>query len=209
MQRAVTASRLDLAHPGTRRLFPPHAGGPTIPGRSALVHLSSRSVRLSTSRGVCDRSRRRTSGHPQSRQAPAPAAPGSGGPATGVVPDRRSTGRRTTIIRRAGARRPSAQSVDHTFARSISRSVTDAPVGERPSRLVRMVLWYQRAREGRPSPCRFTPSCSAYAIDALEQHGTSRGLLLTMRRLLRCRPFGPSGWDPVPEAPSRKRANAR
>jgi uncharacterized protein len=64
---------------------------------------------------------------------------------------------------------------------------------------VRMVLWYQRLFEGRPSPCRFTPSCSAYALEALETHGTQRGLVLTVRRLVRCRPFGPSGWDPVPE----------
>jgi putative membrane protein insertion efficiency factor len=54
--------------------------------------------------------------------------------------------------------------------------------------------------EGRPSPCRFTPSCSQYAIDALATHGSARGLWLTVRRLLRCRPFGPSGWDPVPPA---------
>ncbi|MDO8391422.1 MAG: membrane protein insertion efficiency factor YidD [Actinomycetota bacterium] len=52
--------------------------------------------------------------------------------------------------------------------------------------------------EGRPSPCRFTPSCSSYAIEALEVHGTWRGLWLAARRLLRCRPFGPSGFDPVP-----------
>jgi putative membrane protein insertion efficiency factor len=69
----------------------------------------------------------------------------------------------------------------------------------RPGRLIRMVLWYQRAFEGRPSPCRFTPSCSTYAREALELHGTGRGLWLTVRRLLRCRPFGPSGFDPVPE----------
>ncbi|MCB9381814.1 MAG: membrane protein insertion efficiency factor YidD [Acidimicrobiaceae bacterium] len=68
-----------------------------------------------------------------------------------------------------------------------------------------MVLWYQRAVEGRPSPCRFTPSCSAYAIEALETHGTFRGGWLTARRLVRCRPFGPSGWDPVPEAADRPR----
>jgi putative membrane protein insertion efficiency factor len=70
-----------------------------------------------------------------------------------------------------------------------------------PPRLLRAVDWYQRAMEGRPSPCRFTPSCSSYAREALCVHGTRRGLWLTGRRLLRCRPFGPSGFDPVPEAP--------
>lgn len=68
----------------------------------------------------------------------------------------------------------------------------------RPPRLVRLVEWYQRVAEGRPSPCRFTPSCSAFAHEALTVHGTRRGLWLTVRRLARCRPFGPSGWDPVP-----------
>ena len=58
---------------------------------------------------------------------------------------------------------------------------------------------YQRAVEGRPSPCRFFPSCSSYAYEAFVVHGTRRGLWLTVRRLLRCRPFGPSGFDPVPE----------
>ena len=64
--------------------------------------------------------------------------------------------------------------------------------------MIRLVVAYQRAMEGRPSPCRFTPSCSSYAVEALQVHGTARGLWLTVRRLLRCRPFGPSGWDPVP-----------
>jgi uncharacterized protein len=73
----------------------------------------------------------------------------------------------------------------------------------KPTVPVRLVLLYQRAFEGRPSPCRFTPSCSAYALEALETHGTQRGLVLTLRRLVRCRPFGPSGWDPVPEAPTQ------
>jgi uncharacterized protein len=67
-------------------------------------------------------------------------------------------------------------------------------------RLVRLVDWYQRAADGRPSPCRFSPSCSSYAREALLVHGTRRGLWLTVRRLARCRPFGPSGWDPVPPA---------
>ena len=64
--------------------------------------------------------------------------------------------------------------------------------------MIRLVIAYQRAMEGRPSPCRFTPSCSSYAVEALQVHGSARGLWLTIRRLVRCRPFGPQGWDPVP-----------
>ena len=47
--------------------------------------------------------------------------------------------------------------------------------------------------------CRFEPSCSNYGIQALERFGLLRGSWLTLRRLLRCRPFGPHGYDPVPE----------
>jgi len=75
---------------------------------------------------------------------------------------------------------------------------------------VRLVEWYQRATEGKPSPCRFTPSCSQYSYEALTVHGTPRGLWLTVRRMLRCRPFGPSGYDPVPArllAPSSRVAD--
>jgi putative membrane protein insertion efficiency factor len=46
--------------------------------------------------------------------------------------------------------------------------------------------------------CRFEPSCSCYADEAVRRHGVGRGLGLAARRLLRCRPFGPSGYDPVP-----------
>jgi putative membrane protein insertion efficiency factor len=53
-----------------------------------------------------------------------------------------------------------------------------------------------------PRACRFTPSCSAYALEALAQHGPVRGTGLTIRRLLRCHPItwlgGSSGFDPVP-----------
>ena len=48
--------------------------------------------------------------------------------------------------------------------------------------------------------CRFQPTCSAYALEALERHGGLRGSWLTARRLLRCRPGGGHGYDPVPEA---------
>jgi putative membrane protein insertion efficiency factor len=61
------------------------------------------------------------------------------------------------------------------------------------------IEWYQRSFAGRPSPCRFYPTCSNYAHEAISTHGAPRGLVLTARRLLRCRPLGPSGFDPVPE----------
>ncbi len=46
--------------------------------------------------------------------------------------------------------------------------------------------------------CRFEPSCSAYAREALHTHGATRGSLLAARRILRCHPFNPGGYDPVP-----------
>ena len=49
------------------------------------------------------------------------------------------------------------------------------------------------------SACRFSPSCSVYAIEALERHGAAKGSLLTAGRLLRCHPYCQGGHDPVPE----------
>lgn len=48
--------------------------------------------------------------------------------------------------------------------------------------------------------CRFSPSCSEYAIEAIREHGPMRGVRLAAARLLSCHPFGRSGWDPVPPA---------
>jgi uncharacterized protein len=48
-----------------------------------------------------------------------------------------------------------------------------------------------------PPRCRFYPSCSQYALEAIECHGLPRGLYLALRRLLRCHPFHPGGFDPV------------
>jgi putative membrane protein insertion efficiency factor len=61
------------------------------------------------------------------------------------------------------------------------------------------VRGYRKVTAGRPSPCRFDPSCSTYALEALEKHGAARGSWLTLRRLLRCHPWGGMGWDPVPD----------
>lgn len=49
------------------------------------------------------------------------------------------------------------------------------------------------------SSCRFQPTCSEYALEALRKHGVLRGSLLSIRRVARCNPFGGSGFDPVPD----------
>lgn len=49
-----------------------------------------------------------------------------------------------------------------------------------------------------PPSCRFTPTCSQYAIEALEKHGVIKGGWLTLKRIARCHPWGGSGYDPVP-----------
>ena len=60
------------------------------------------------------------------------------------------------------------------------------------------ISMYQGLRAGRPSPCRFWPSCSAYAAEAIEAHGLFHGGRLAVRRILRCHPFGGRGIDLVP-----------
>lgn len=55
-----------------------------------------------------------------------------------------------------------------------------------------------------PPSCRYYPSCSNYAIEALQQHGPLAGGWLAVRRILRCHPWGGDGVDPVPERPARR-----
>ncbi|WP_314314092.1 membrane protein insertion efficiency factor YidD [Hoylesella marshii] len=61
------------------------------------------------------------------------------------------------------------------------------------------ILFYQRiVSPCTPPSCRFTPTCSEYARQALLKHGPIKGLWLTIRRIARCHPWGGSGYDPVP-----------
>ena len=86
-----------------------------------------------------------------------------------------------------------------------THSFTKPSGGPVPSRsllarfLGRSIALYQKLTSGRPSPCRFYPSCSNYAAEAIQVHGALRGSALALRRLSRCRPLGPHGVDLVPE----------
>ncbi len=65
--------------------------------------------------------------------------------------------------------------------------------------LIGLIRLYQRTISARTPPaCRFSPTCSAYAIEALERHGVVLGTGLALWRILRCNPFCRGGYDPVP-----------
>ena len=83
----------------------------------------------------------------------------------------------------------------------LQENLTNKP--EKPSLAARLltglVLFYRKVISPlKPACCRFTPTCSAYALEALRVHGAVYGSWLTLKRLLRCHPFGGSGYDPVP-----------
>jgi uncharacterized protein len=64
--------------------------------------------------------------------------------------------------------------------------------------IVPIRLWQLTFSQVLPPTCRYSPSCSAYAIEALRRHGPVKGLWLGLRRIARCHPWGSSGYDPVP-----------
>jgi putative membrane protein insertion efficiency factor len=72
-------------------------------------------------------------------------------------------------------------------ARSVTRPVLQV-----------LIYLYRAVTVNRRPACRFVPSCSQYAIEALDRFGARKGLPLVLRRLGRCRPRGPFGFDPVP-----------
>ncbi|MBA2316545.1 MAG: membrane protein insertion efficiency factor YidD [Euzebyales bacterium] len=76
--------------------------------------------------------------------------------------------------------------------------------------LVTLVISYRSIPKSGPPRCRFAPTCSEYALDALREHGALRGSWLTVRRLARCHPFHAGGLDYVPpSAPAHRNQGVR
>jgi len=72
--------------------------------------------------------------------------------------------------------------------------------------LVIVILIYKKYISPiKPATCRFYPSCSDYAIQAIERFGCIKGIYLAIRRILRCHPYNPGGNDPVPDIPKEKK----
>ena len=65
---------------------------------------------------------------------------------------------------------------------------------------IKLISIYQKIPGPWHNSCRFTPTCSEYAKEAIEEHGFLKGWYLSIKRILRCNPFGKTGYDPVPKA---------
>jgi len=66
--------------------------------------------------------------------------------------------------------------------------------------LIKLIIFYRKFISPlKPPSCRFYPTCSQYSLEAIEKYGALKGSYLTLRRILRCHPFNPGGWDPVPQ----------
>ena len=65
--------------------------------------------------------------------------------------------------------------------------------------VILLIKFYQKAvSPWTPASCRYNPTCSSYSIDAFQKHGLWKGLILTIKRIGSCHPWGGSGYDPVP-----------
>lgn len=75
--------------------------------------------------------------------------------------------------------------------------------------LIGVVIFYKKAiSPWLPVACRYKPTCSEYMIEAIKKHGAWRGVILGLKRIGRCHPWGGSGFDPVPEKEEHKEKSA-
>ncbi len=94
--------------------------------------------------------------------------------------------------------------MQNSYSTSIKPSSERTTPRSTPTRFVLgAIRFYQRVTAGRAAPCRFYPSCSQYALEAVSAHGALRGGALALRRVSKCRPLGPHGVDLVPEPRTR------
>jgi uncharacterized protein len=89
-----------------------------------------------------------------------------------------------------------------TAVGDLARSANDPGHSVLTRTLKVLLVAYRGATAHRSPACRFLPSCSSYALEALDRFGARKGLPLILRRLVRCRPGGPFGFDPVPDGPA-------
>ncbi|WZX99365.1 membrane protein insertion efficiency factor YidD [Bacillus sp. FSL W7-1360] len=73
--------------------------------------------------------------------------------------------------------------------------------------MIKLIRLYQRCISPlKPPSCRFYPTCSHYGIEAIKLHGALKGGYLTCKRILKCHPFHPGGFDPVPQKKAKSRS---
>ncbi len=195
--RAGHACRRDPRHPSTPDLCCSAVARGA--GSSAGARRCVRTDRLRCDRsGLCHLEARRNGRRPQSLPTPPSRrlrrSRSTRRTATGCLPG---------IGRRRGGR-GTAGGTGRTLGRGCrplggSRLMSHASGTIAARALAGPVRVYQRVTANRPTPCRYLPTCSNYALDALEQHGACRGTFLSIRRICRCHPWGGSGMDPVPQ----------
>ena len=116
--------------------------------------------------------------------------------ARAILPEAGIAGADHVLIGRAGG-------IERPFA-ELERPTCKRALRARSARMIARLLilvargWQLGPSRILPPSCRYQPSCSAYAITALSRYGALRGSWLALRRLLRCHPWGGSGYDPVP-----------
>jgi hypothetical protein len=75
--------------------------------------------------------------------------------------------------------------------------------------LIKLIHFYQKyISANTKAHCKYYPTCSNYAVEAIKIHGAFKGLILAIWRILRCNPFSKGGYDPVPEKRTKKRGNS-